>query len=309
MKKFLLFAIALTVVAAGGFAQAKVKIGVSIAVFDDVWLTFLRDSMTAWAEGKNIDLTIVDAKNDTAKQVGQIETFVAQGMQAIVVLPVDTAATGPMTKLAVSKKIPLVYVNRQPSNLPKGNVVYVGSFSLDSGVMSMQELGKAMNGKGNLVILMGALDNEAAIARTDGVKKVIKSTFPAIKVIREQTGNWRREEGRTIMENWLASGDQIDGVAANNDEMALGALLALKAAGKLGKIPVGGVDGSPDALASMEKGELNNTVFQDPAGQGQGALEAAFLMATKKANPKVKDGIIWIPYQPITKANYKSFMK
>jgi inositol transport system substrate-binding protein len=229
-------------------------------------------------------------------------------MNAIVILPVDTAATGPMTKSVVAAKIPLVYVNRLPDNLPKG-VIYVGSNSIDAGIFNMQVLGKAMGGKGNVVILMGELSNEAAINRTAGIKKVIKEQFPNIKVIREQTGNWQRDQGRTIMENWLASGDQIDGVASNNDEMALGALMAIKAAGKLGKIPVGGTDGSADALASMDKGELFNTVFQDPVGQGEGAIEAAYLMAKKLPNAKVKNDIVWIPYVPITKANYKSFMK
>ena len=175
--------------------------------------------------------------------------------------------------------------------------------------MNMEELGKAMGGKGNVVILMGELSNEAAIGRTDGIKQVVKEKYPNIKIIREETGNWQRVQGKTIMENWLASGQEINGVASNNDEMALGALQAIKAAGKLGKIPVGGTDGSHDALESMDKGELNNTVFQDPVGQGVEAVNAAYLLAKKQPNPKAVDDIIWIPYQPVTKENYKSFMK
>jgi len=202
----------------------------------------------------------------------------------------------------------LVYVNRQPANLPKG-VVYCGSRSIEAGIMNMEALGKAMGGKGNLVILMGELSNEAAIGRTDGIKQVVKEKFPDIKIVREQPGNWQRVQGKTIMENWLASGEKIDGVASNNDEMALGALMAIKAVGKLGKIPVGGTDGSHDALASMDKGELNNTVFQDPVGQGVEAVNAAYLMVKKEANPKLVNDIIWIPYQIVTKENYKSFMK
>jgi inositol transport system substrate-binding protein len=309
MKRLLMVLLALLIPLGSASAQDKVKIGVTMALFDDVWLTTVRDSMTKWAAGhKDVELTIVDAKNDTNKQVGQVENFLAQGMNAIVILPVDTAATGPMTKSVVGAKKPLVYVNRKPDNLPKG-VVYVGSNSIDAGIFNMEELGKAMGGKGNVVILMGELSNEAAIGRTDGIKKVIKEKFPNIKVIREQTGNWQRDQGRTIMENWLASGDKIDGVASNNDEMALGALMAIKAAGKQKQIVVGGTDGSADALASMDKGELHNTVFQDPVGQGEGALEAAYLLAKKQPNPKVKNDILWIPYQKITKENYKTFMK
>jgi inositol transport system substrate-binding protein len=309
MKKFLAVLLVIMVAVGSIAAQSKVKIGVSMAVFDDVWLTYVRKAMISWAEQHpDIDLQVVDAKNDSARQLGQVENFLAQKMDAIVILPCDTSATGPMTQEVVAANIPLVYVNRRPDNLPS-NVVYVGSNSIDAGIFNMEELGKAMHGKGNLVILMGQLDNEAAINRTKGIEQVCAQKFPAIHIIRKQTGNWLREQGRTIMENWLASGITINGVAANNDEMALGALMAIKAAGKLGQIPVGGTDGSADALASMARGELNNTVYQDPVGQGEGALEAAYLMAKHMPNPKIKDGVIWIPYVPITKANYRSFMK
>ena len=312
LAKFLLPAIAIMAMALGSIpAQSaqKIKIGVTMALFDDVWLTLVRDAMTKWAKTHpDVELTIVDAANDTAKQVGQVENFLAQGMDAVIILPVDTAATGPMTKAVVKAGEPLVYVNRKPANLPKG-VVYAGSKSIEAGIMNMEELGKAMGGKGNLVILMGELSNEAAIGRTDGIKQVVKEKFPNIKIVRQQTGNWKREQGKTIMENWLASGQEINGVASNNDEMALGALQAIKAAGKLGKIPVGGTDGSHDALESMDKGELNNTVFQDPVGQGEEAVNAAYLLVKKQPNPKAVDDNIWIPYQPVTKENYKSFMK
>jgi inositol transport system substrate-binding protein len=305
--------IAVTAMVLGGTfalaAESKVKIGVTLAMFDDVFITNVRDAMTKWAKAHpEVELTIVDAAGDTAKQVGQVENFLAQGMDAVVILPVDTTATGPMTKGIVKAGKPLVYVNRKPENLPKG-VVYVGSKSIDAGVMNMEELGRAMGGKGNLAILIGELSDEPAHGRTDGIKQVVKEQFPNIKVTREQTGHWKRESGKTIMEDWLASGQQIDGVAANNDEMALGALQAIKAAKKIGKIPVGGTDGTHDALESMDKGELNNTVFQDPVAQGGEAVNAAYLLVKKEPNPKMVDDNVWIPYQKITKENYKSFMK
>ena len=103
----------------------KVKIGVAMALFDDVWLTHVRDAMTKWASTHpDVELTIVDAANDTAKQVGQVENFLAQGVDAVVILPVDTAATGPMTKAVVKAGKPLVYVNREPANLPKGRSLF-----------------------------------------------------------------------------------------------------------------------------------------------------------------------------------------
>jgi inositol transport system substrate-binding protein len=308
LPAFAMMAIALGTIPARS-APSTIKIGVAMSNFDDVWLTLVRDAITKWAGAHpDLQLTIVDGADDTAKQVGQVENFLAQGMDAVVILPVDTSATGPVTKAVLKARKPLVYVNRKPENLAKG-VVYCGSKSIEAGIMNMEELGKAMGGKGNLAILMGALNHEAAIGRTDGIKQVVREKFPDIKITREQVGNWKRAEGKTIMENWLASGQEIDGVASNNDEMALGALQAIKAAGKLGKIHVGGTDASHDALESMDKGELNDTVFQDPVAQGEEGINAAYLMVKKEPNPKVVDDNIWIPYQKVTKENYKSFMK
>ncbi len=126
---------------------------------------------------------------------------------------------------------------------------------------------KTIGGKGNVVILMGELSNEAAIKRTEGTKQVMAKN-PGIKVIREQTGNWPARRGKTIMENWLASGDKIDAVASNNDEMALGAVMVIKAAGKLGKIYVSGIDGSPDALDVHGQGRAQHDRVPGPGRPG-----------------------------------------
>ena len=312
LRKVFLPVIALMALPLGAIparADQKVKIGVTMASFGHTFHISMMDGMKKWAEAHpDVELSMVDARDDSAKQTGQVENFLAQGMDAIIVQPVGASATGSMSKMAIKAGKPLVYINRKPEKLPQG-VLYCGSNSIDSGIMNMEELGKCMGGKGNVVILLGELSNEATQARTDGIKKVIKEKFPDIKVTREQTADWTREKAKSVMENWLASGQEIDGVASNNDEMALGALQAIKAAGKQGKICVGGVDATRDALESMDKGELNNTVFQDGAGQGAEAVNAAYLAVKKGSNPKVVDGSILIPYQPVTKENYKSFMK
>src|SRR5258708_34539224 len=120
--KALVPAVALLATAVGSppaNAEQKVKIGVAMALFDDVWLTYVRDAITDWGKKHpDVELTIVDANNDTAKQVGQVENFLAQGVDAVVILPVDTAATGPMTKSVVGACKPLAYPNRFPPNLP-----------------------------------------------------------------------------------------------------------------------------------------------------------------------------------------------
>ena len=167
----------------------------------------------------------------------------------------------------------------------------------------MEWIAEQLGGKGNVVILNGNLAQEAAQMRTAGVKQVA-ANFPDIAITKEQTGNWSREEGLSIMENWLSTGDQIDAVASNNDEMAIGALAAIDAAGKLGEIIVGGVDASADALAEMDAGRLNVTVFQNAVGQGEGGIQKSIDLA--RGNEV--EQITWIPYELVTPDNYQDYM-
>jgi len=280
-----------------------IKIGLTMK-FDDLWLTTLRDAMTTYAESQpGVELIAVDSKEDVATQLGQVENFVAQGVDAIIIIPANTDAADPMTKAAQDAGIPLVYVNRIPSNLPEG-VAYVGSDSIQAGIMQAEWLAEKLGGKGNVVIMNGDLAQEAAQKRTEGEKQVF-ATFPDIQIIKEDTASWDRAQGLALMENWLSTGDQIDAVASNNDEMAIGALQAIEAAGLLGKILVGGVDASPDALAEMDKGRLNVTVFQNAKGQGEGGIQAAIALARGE---KIEQ-ITWVPFELVTPENYKDFMQ
>lgn len=289
--------------AADAAGSEPIKIGVSM-LFDDLWLTTLRDAMQAYADSQEgVELVMVDSKEDVATQLSQVENFVAQQMDAIILIPANTDATDPMTKLATDAGIPLVYVNRKPANLPEG-VAYVGSDSIVAGRLQMEWIAEKLGGKGNIVIMNGNLAQEAAQMRTAGVKEVA-AKFPDIKIIKEDTGNWSRDQGLALMENWLSTGDEINAVASNNDEMAIGAISAIDAAGKLGQIIVGGVDASPDALAEMDKGRLNVTVFQNAAGQGEGGIKAAIALA----RGETVEQITWIDYELVTPENYKDYMK
>jgi inositol transport system substrate-binding protein len=282
-------------------AAKKLKIGVSFPILDQ-FLQTVADGMNAKAaELGNVELNIVAAQEKTDVQLGQVENFISQKVDAIIVIPVDTDAAGPMTAKAQAAKIPLVYVNRRPSDLPKG-VPYVGSDSLYAGTVEMEQLAKLANGKGNVVILIGDPANEAAVQRTKGCKDVVAKN-PGMKVTKEQAGNWYRDKGLSIMENWIQSGETIDVVCANNDEMALGAIQALKNAKLLDKALVGGVDATKDALAAMKAGELEVTVFQDAKGQGGGGVDAAVKLAGGGTVPDLVD----VPYQLVTPENMSKF--
>jgi len=281
----------------------KITIGVTMK-FDDLWLTTLRDAMSEYAATQpDVELVMVDSKEDVATQLAQVENFVTQKVDAIIVIAANTDAADPMTKAAQDAGIPLVYVNRLPSNLPEG-ISYVGSESIQAGIMQAEWIAEQLDGKGNVVIMNGDLAQEAAQKRTEGEKQVF-AKYPDITIIREDTGNWSRDQGLALMENWLASGDQIDAVASNNDEMAIGAIQAIEAAGKLGEIIVGGVDASPDALQEMDKGRLNVTVFQNAKGQGDGGIKVAIALA----RGETVEQYTWIPFELVTPENYKSYMQ
>ena len=139
-----------------------------------------------------------------------------------------------MTKLIKDAGIPAVYVNREPLEKldPKDPIVYVGSDEHVSGKLEGEAIAKMLNGKGNVVIMMGELATQAAALRTEGVEKVF-AEHPDIKVVQKQTANWKRTEAMDLMNNWLLAGTKIDAVAANNDEMAIGAIMALQQAGRI----------------------------------------------------------------------------
>jgi ABC-type sugar transport system substrate-binding protein len=206
-------------------------------------------------------------------------------------LTLSTRPRPKMTKLVTGAGIPLVYVNLQPAEetLPKG-VAYVGSEEIVSGKLQGEGIAKLLNNKGNIVIMMGELATQAAVLRTEGVEKVV-AQHPEMKIVGKQTANWRRNEAIDLMNNWLVAGTKIDAVVANNDEMAIGAILALQQAGKdVKKVVIAGIDATADALAEMEKGNLDLTVFQDAKGQGKGAVETA----VKLIKGEKVESFVWI---------------
>ena len=286
------------------------KVGVSMAKFDDNFLTVLRNGMSDYAKSqKDVSLQIEDAKNDVSKQISQIQNFIANKVDAIVVNPVDTSATAAMTKLAAEAGVPLVYVNRQPADVdnlgPKA--AFVASNEVESGTLETKQICKLLGGKGDILVMEGELSNQAAVQRTADIHDVLKSDeCKGMKIIAEQTANWDRTQAQNLMTNWLSKGLKYDAVIANNDEMAVGALQAMKAAGvDTKKAIVGGVDATQDALASMKAGDLKVTVFQDAAGQGKGAIDAALSLAAGKA----VDRKVYIPFQLVTPANIGDFLK
>lgn len=288
------------------------NIGVSMALFDDNFLTVLRNGMIDYAKTLDgVSLQVEDAQNDVAKQQSQIQNFIAAGVDAIIVNPVDTDATAAMSKIAAEANIPLVYVNREPVNvneLPEKQA-FVASDERESGTLETKEICRLLKEAGkteaNIVVMMGELSNQAARQRTQDVHDVIATPDCSfMKIVEEQTANWQRTQGADLMSNWLSAGLKFDAVVSNNDEMAIGAIQAMKAAGMdMKTMIVGGVDATQDALAAMAAGDLDVTVFQNAAGQGKGAVDTALKIAKgEKVEQKV-----YIPFELVTPANLDKY--
>ena len=305
MKKFILGTTLALMMSTAAHAET---VGVSMALFDDNFLTVLRNGMSDYAKTLDgVELQIEDAQNDVAKQQSQIQNFIASGVDAIIVNPVDTDATMAMSKIAAEANIPLVYVNREPVNVNElpDNQAFVASNELESGTLDTKEVCRLLGGKGKIVVMMGELSNQAARMRTQDVHDVIATDeCKGLEIVEEQTANWSRTQGADLMTNWLAAGLEFDAVVANNDEMAIGAIQALKAAGRsMDSVVIGGVDATQDALAAMAAGDLDVTVFQDAAGQGKGAVDAALKLAKGEA----VDQKVYIPFQLVTPDNLANF--
>ena len=290
------------------------NIGVSMALFDDNFLTVLRNGIQKYADENGHTVQIEDAQNDVAKQLDQINNFIASGVDAIIVNPVDTSATQAMSDAAAAGNIPLVYVNRQPINLDTlpDNQAFVASNEVDSGTLETKEICKLFKDAGkteaNVYVIMGELSNQAAVQRTQDIHDVIDGPDCGVKIniIDKQTSNWRRDEAQNLMTNWLSTGTAFDGVIANNDESAIGAIQAMKAGGvDMDAVVVGGVDATQDALAAMQAGELDVTVFQNAAAQGSGSVDAAVKLAKGEAVEKA----VWVPFELVTPANINDYLK
>ncbi len=302
MRRLLLAGVATILMTTPGMATT---IGTTMASFDDNFLTTLRQAMGKEAQAKGVQIQFEDAQTDIGRQLSQVQNFIAQHVDAIIVNPADTAATKTITQAVAKSGIPLVYVNRAPDQkqLPEKVVVVISDHGL-SGRLEMQEVAKCLNGKGSVAIMLGELSSNATQDRTKGNKEVI-AKYPDMKVVQEQTALYQRNQAIDLMNNWLQSGTKIDAVVANNDEMAIGAIIALQQAGISPKTKcVGGIDGTPDGLSEMAKGNLYGTVFQDAKGQGQSAVDAAI----KLTKGEKVDQYVIVPYEPVTRDNYKSYL-
>ena len=275
-------------------------IGVSLLNLSNEFIVMLNQSMDAKARELGVRLIVNDAQRSAERQVQQVESFIAQKVDAVVLNPCEVEASSPAVEKALAAGIPVVNVN---SETRTAATAFVGSRDEDAGSIAMQYIAQRLNSTGNVVMMQGFMGQAAQIKREQGARQVL-AKMPGLHLLAAQTAEWDRAKAMSLMENWLQSfGDRINGVFAQNDEMAMGALLAIEQGGRKGKIVVVGVDAIADALQAVRDGRLDATVFQDARGQAATAIATALKII--RHEPYEKQSLI--PFQLVTRDNVAKF--
>jgi ribose transport system substrate-binding protein len=263
--------VALLVISFPGCAKKKTKtvVGFSQMENNGPWRIAETASMNAEAQKRTdkFDLRVTDAQGQTSKQVADVEDLVAQGVDAIFLAPREFEGLAPALKAAKEAKIPVFLIDRAAAGKAGDDyVAFLGSDFIEQGRRAGEWLAKQTNGKAGIVELTGTAGASVARDRSQGFMEVINK-HPEMKVIASQTGDFTRANGQRVMENIIqAKGKEITAVYAHNDEMALGAIQALKSAGlNPGKdILIVSIDGQKSALEAIIRGEMNVTVESNP---------------------------------------------
>jgi ribose transport system substrate-binding protein/inositol transport system substrate-binding protein len=283
-------------------------IGVSMSDLDKFRTVLLNGVVSHGQTISGLKLVTENAKGDNEVQKQQVQKLIADKVDAII-LAVSDGDLGPqMTKMAADAGIPLIYINNVPSNLLDlpDNQVVVASNEKESGTLETKQVCALLKGKGRVVVLMGEPFHAAARARTQDISDVIATPdCKGLQIVERQAAYWSRDYADQQMQEWLSAGVKFDAVIANNDEMALGAIRAMKKAGMPMKdVVVAGVDATDDALAAMVAGDLDVTILQSAVGQGAAAVDAAVKLIRKEKVPRENN----VPFELVTPENIATYL-
>lgn len=289
------------------------KVGVTIYKFDDNFMTLYREELESYMKSLETDtvkydITVVDGKGDMAEQTNQIDTFLAQGMDVLIVNLVQSSSAATITEKCKAANVPVVYINREPSQDDMkawDKICYVGADARQSGtyqgeiIANLPDKGDA-NGDGTVsyVMIMGDPENVDAQYRTEFSIKALTDAGIKVEKLFEQRGDWDQAKGQELATTALAQfGDKIDVIFCNNDGMALGAYQAILSAGRtVGKdIYLVGVDALQECQDMVKAGTMTGTVLNDHIGQSHSAVDAAIKYLMGESN----ETYIWVDYQKI----------
>ena len=279
----------------------RYRVGVTVYNMSS-FITQGQEGMQAYADANNIELIWNSANNDVATQASQVESLINQGVDAIIIVPVQADSLQPQLEAAEEAGIPVLAVN---TTLASEELITSAVLPDDvaAGAQEMQMMADALGGEGNIVVLQGPLGSSPELDRTEGINSVL-AEYPNINVLAMDTANWAREEAVNKVKNWISSfGDDIDGIVAENDDMGLGAVQALKEAGM--SVPVVGIDGIEDGLRAVESGDFIGSSLQH--GRVELAAGLAAALRVIKGEPYEKNYVYTMP--PITPDNVDQYIK
>ena len=252
-------------------AAVAQTIGLSLSTLDNPFFVTLRDGAQQAAADLGLELLVTDARDSVSTQVSDIEDLIQRGVQVLIINPTDSAAVVPVVMAANAAGIPVIAVDR---GIDGGTIAYfIASDNVAGGASAAEFICEQLDGSGPVVELEGIAGTSAARERGLGFNTFMRESCAGITIVARQTANFNRAEGLTVMENILVAQPDIAAVFAHNDEMALGALEAIEAAGR--DILVVGFDATDDAVAAVQAGRMAATVAQLPAMLGAQAVEAA----------------------------------
>lgn len=270
----------------------KLTVGFSVSTLNNPFFVTLKDGAEKAAKDAGVDLIVLDARDNTAKQISDIEDLIQKKVSVILINPTDSAAVATAVESANKANIPVITVDRASNG---GKVVsHIASDNVKGGSMAAEYILKTLGNKGNLVELQGIAGTSAARDRGQGFHNVVDGK-EGVKVVASQPADFDRAKGLKVMENILQGNKNIQAVFAHNDEMALGALSAIQAVGK--NILVVGFDATDDAIKAVKEGKMAATVAQKPDLIGKTALETA----VKVAKGEKVDASIPVALELITK--------
>jgi ribose transport system substrate-binding protein len=292
-----LLGLGLTACGAGDTESKSGKTRIGVTVYDmSSFITAGKEGMDAYANANNIELVWNSANGDVSTQANQVDSLINQGVNAIIIVPIQADSLGPQVASAKAKNIPLVAVNAALNN--KDVAGNVQPDDVAAGAQEMQMMADKLGGKGNIVVLQGPLGQSGEIDRTKGIEQVL-AKYPGIKVLAKDTANWKRDEAVNKVKNWISGfGPAIDAVVSENDDMGLGALQALKESGRTG-VPIVGIDGIEDGLNAVKSGEFIGTSLQNGTVELSAGLAVTNALVKKE---KVNTAPVYI-MPAITKDN------
>jgi ribose transport system substrate-binding protein len=288
--------------ASASTAAGNVSIGVALSTLNNPYFVALNDAAKDEAQAKGATIASADGQNDLAKQTSQVEDFISKNVSCIIVNPVDSAGIASAVTEANGANIPVIAVDRGVEGATAAG--FIASDNVEAGKLAADALLKALNGSGKIAVLTGVPGASATNDRTKGFEQSLAANA-GVTVVANQTAKFDRATALSVTEDILQAHPDIQGIFAENDEMALGAIQALTAAGQEGKVLVTAIDGTDDGMKAIKAGTLLETIAQQPAFMGKTAVDYCVTLA---GGGSVQSGLTASPLIEINKDNVDQYL-